>query len=110
MAMNVKGGFTYVDMSKYGTFTSGTAKTSQDVSGVIDKLTQYDKPVILYGLTVSVTTKATVTTKYQPMLVSFSHTVDGTTGVITAAGSAVAGSATLAFAITSAGSITVTAS
>lgn len=108
--MNVKGGFTYVDMSVYGTFTSGTAKTGQNVSGIVEKLTQYDKPVIVYGLTVSVTSKATVTTKYQPMLVSFSHTVDGTTGVITAAGTALAGAATLSFTITSAGSITVTAS
>lgn len=107
MAMNVKGGFTYVDMGKYGTFTSGTAKTGQNVSGIIEKLTQYDKPVIVYGLTVSVTTKATVTTKYQPMLVSFSHTVSS--GTTTAVGSAVAGSASLAFEITSAGSITVTA-
>ena len=106
--MDVKGGFTYVDMSKYGTFTSGTAKTGQNVSGIIGKLTQYDKPVILYGLTVSVTTKATVTTKYQPMLVSFSHTESS--GTITAVGAALAGSASLAFEITSAGSITVTAS
>ena len=108
MAMNVKGGFTYIDMSKYGTFTSGTAKTGQDVSGVIDKLTQYDKPVILYGLTVSVTAKATVTTTYQPILVSFSHSESS--GTITAVGTALAGSATLAFSFTSAGSITVTAS
>ena len=107
MAMNVKGGFTYVDMGKYGTFTSGTAKTGQNVSGIIDKLTQYDKPVIVYGLTVSTTTKATVTTKYQPMLVSFSHTVSS--GTTTAVGTALAGAASIAFTITSAGSITVTA-
>ena len=106
--MNVKGGFTYVDMSVYGTFTSGTAKTGQNVSGIVEKLTQYDKPVIVYGLTVSVISKATVTTKYQPMLVSFSHTESS--GTITAVGTALAGAATLSFTITSAGSITVTAS
>lgn len=107
MAMNVKGGFTYVDMSIYGTFTSGTAKTGQNVSGVIEKLTQYDKPVVIYGLSVSVTSKATVTTKYQPMIVSFSHTESS--GTITAIGTALAGAASISFTITSAGSITVTA-
>ena len=73
--VNVKGGFCFVDLSVYGAFTSGTAKTGQDVESgaVFAKTQQTDKMVIICGLTVG-------TTHYPPIAATFvSTTSSGTT-------------------------------
>lgn len=96
-----KGGFAFIDMSVYGAFTSGTAKTSQDVTtgGVFEKTQQTSKPVIVTGLTVGTTT-------YQPFLAVFksatASSVTTATAVISYAGK------NLTLAITDTGSITAT--
>lgn len=51
--VNVSGGFAYIDMSVYGTFENGTAKTvSATEYDLLRKVSQWDKPVIVSGISV----------------------------------------------------------
>lgn len=99
MSVNVKGGFAYIDMSVYGAFTSGTAKTSQDVSKSFPATQQTGKPIFICGLTLGSTT-------YTPFNAVFTSAtaagVTTATAILDIAGKA------HTIAITSAGSITVT--
>lgn len=100
--VDVKGGFAFIDMSVYGAFTSGTAKTSQDVTtgGVFAKTQQTQKPVMVCGLTI-----ASVGT-YAPFLAVFTSAT--ASSVTTATAIVPIGGKNHTIAITSAGSITVT--
>lgn len=93
------GGFAFADLGAYGAFTSGTAKTSQDVSQLFPIVNQTKKLVIVSGLTVG-------TTEYPPFAALFksatASSVTTCTSVVSFAGK------NLTVAITSAGSITVT--
>lgn len=95
--MDVKGGFTYIDVSGLGQFTSGTAKDFTDVS-VFTKTQQMDKPIVLVGLDLKTVGKFTAT-----MLSFVSATASGTT---TTTATAVTPAFTVA--ITNKGKITVT--
>lgn len=100
--VDVKGGFAFIDMSVYGAFTSGTAKTGQDVTtgGVFAKTQQTKKPVMVCGLTI-----ASVGT-YAPFLAVFTSAT--ASGVTTATAIVPIGGKNHTIVITSAGSITVT--
>lgn len=93
------GGFAFADLSGYGAFTSGTAKTSQNVSQLFPIVNQTKKMVIVSGLTVG-------TTVYPPFAALFksatANSVTTCTSVVSFAGK------NLTIAITDAGSITVT--
>lgn len=102
MSVEVKGGFAFIDMSVYGEFTSGTAKTSQDVTtgGVFAKTQQTGKMVIICGLnlkTVGV---------YAPFPAVFTSAT--ASSVTTATAVVPIGGKNHTIAITSSGSITVT--
>lgn len=96
------GGFAFIDMSVYGEFTSGTAKTSQDVKtgGVFAKTQQTEKPVLICGLnlkTVGV---------YSPFIAVFTSAT--ASSVTTATAIVPIGGKNHTIAITDTGSITVT--
>ena len=93
--MDVKGGFTYIDVSGLGQFTSGTAKDFTDMS-VFTKTQQMDKPIVLVGLDLKTVGKFTAT-----MLSFVSATASGTT-------TATAVTPAFTVAITNKGKITVT--
>lgn len=93
--MDVKGGFTYIDVSGLGQFTSGTAKDFTDMS-VFTKTQQMDKPIVLVGLDLKTVGKFTAT-----MLSFVSATAGGTT-------TATAVTPAFTVAITNKGKITVT--
>ena len=93
------GGFAFADLGAYGAFTSGTAKTSQDVSQLFPIVNQTKKMVIVSGLTVG-------TTAYPPFAALFKS---ATASSVTTCTSVVSyGGKNLTVAITDTGSITVT--
>ena len=93
--MDVKGGFTYIDVSGLGQFTSGTAKDFTDMS-VFTKTQQMDKPIVLVGLDLKTVGMFTAT-----MLSFVSATASGTT-------TSTAVTPAFTVAITNKGKITVT--
>lgn len=96
--MKILGGISYIDLSPYGAFTSGTAKTSQDVSEIFPKTQQTGKPVCITGLTIG-------TAKYAPAFVEFTSATVSTTTTATAI---ITAAKNVTIAITNTGSITVT--